>query len=980
MFHASGSRIWRNIPRLSQILSDPRKKVASAHVSLNTTEGMIQGPESTYPIHPTALDACFQLGIIAAHGGHTSKLKVALVPVLIDEMTVWHRSSNQAIGFATAESEFKGLRGVHSRIQLSTPSGQPIFEISNMRSVHYSGGEISTPNTKALRSPYSRLVWKPDITTLSSHHARKLFPAPVSAIEIETVFDKMDLISACMIMDIAGRVLPSFSGHPHLDRFKTWIQRMVKGNHAFIKKASTMTMDQCSAIMKDLSTELKDIVDVKHTLRIYNALPQIFQGTVTGFDVAFQDGNLERVYSSGLGISAAYPQLENLLDLLGHKNPSMKILEVGAGTGSATAVALSTLGGAEVDAKRYHRYVFTDVSSRFLQPAKEKFANFKDVTYQTFDFNQDPEHQQVNSGFDLVIASECFHSAVNVEKALSYVRRLLNPGGFLLMIETTRTMLGHGIAYGTFPDYWPADEKKDSPFLTRAEWKYNLQKSGFWDIDVELDDYAAPYTVASTILTCAVVPTTNSIPPEKPTLHIICSSSEDVIGQVLSQELIKGGVQPVIVSLCDADLPDGSRVIMTCNFGNHVLVDGTEADFLKIKHTVSRSSSILFITDGDVLRGRNPKAAVVTGLVRMLTTEDSLSRYGIFHLEENWTPTNDAIVRLIIEREARLQAGDLESEIAMNDGIAHVGRLLIDRDLNDRYRTMYASKPAITKKAMNPEEPVQVNFESLGLVSSIYMEPDRSIDGPLPDTWIEVDTKSIGLNWKDIASSAGKLDISYISMEFAGIVKTCGSLVKDFHPGDRVYGLALRKFGSRLRMQDTHARLMRQTDKFEEAATLPVVFGTAVYALLYLARLKQNETVLIESATGGLGLAMIQIAQSVGGHIYVTVGKEEKIDYLVKNCGIDRSHIFPSRAASNPEAMMRQTRSKGFNVIISSSNGNTMQETAQCLAKRGRFIDVGRVDVQEHKALTMNMFEKNATFSSFDFAKIIGEEPEFAGQ
>ncbi|PSN60891.1 KR-domain-containing protein [Corynespora cassiicola Philippines] len=155
---------------------------------------------------------------------------------------------------------------------------------------------------------------------------------------------------------------------------------------------------------------------------------------------------------------------------------------------------------------------------------------------------------------------------------------------------------------------------------------------------------------------------------------------------------------------------------------------------------------------------------------------------------------------------------------------------------------------------------------------------------------------------------------------------------------------------------------------------MPVVFGTAVYALFHLAQLEKNEKVLIQSAAGGLGLAVIQVAQSVGADIYVTMGTQTKMNYLAEYCGIDRSHVFSSRPASSTSAMMQATGSKRFDVMVSSSNGTIMQETARCLSNRGIFIHVGRVDVQSYTALAMNIFERNATFSSFDFAKIVEEE------
>lgn len=103
-----------------------------------------------------------------------------------------------------------------------------------------------------------------------------------------------------------------------------------------------------------------------------------------------------------------------------------------------------------------------------------------------------------------------------------------------------------------------------------------------------------------------------------------------------------------------------------------------------------------------------------------------------------------------------------------------------------------------------------------------------------------------------------------------------------------------------------------------------------------------------------------------------------KIRYLVEQCGITESHIFSSRSVASINDMMKATGYKGFDVVLSSSIGTMMQESARCLTKRGRFIDVGRVDVQDNHYLAMDIFGKNANFSSFDFAKTIDEEPAFA--
>jgi acyl transferase domain-containing protein/NADPH:quinone reductase-like Zn-dependent oxidoreductase len=979
-FSQAGLGYGPSFQGLSDVLSDPSKNIASAKVCLNTTKGMFTGPESQYVVHPASLDICFQLAIIAAHGGHTATFKTAYIPVLIDEMTVWPTAGHQAFGRAVADARFKGLRGAHARIQLFAEDKRPMVEITNLRSVQYVGGNAAEQNLAGLPNPYTRLVWKPDITTLSCAQARSLFPATVPAVTISHTLNLMDMTSAYMIAELAEK----YSGHrpenADLRRFLLWIKRTAASEEPLIQKACSMTtVDRVNAL-EQVRVTLENIVDVKHTMHIFDNIPDILAGRSTGVEVALQDDHLTELYTSGIGISAAYPQLGRVLDLLSHKNPSMKILEVGSGTGCATMIALNTLGGAEAEEKRYGEYVFTDISTRFLQPAQDRFVDFKDVAYRTLDFNRSPLSQGFTCDFDLIIASECLHTAEDVPQALRHVRELLKVGGHLLMLETTRTILGHGLAYGTFPSYWPMEEDKDSPFLTTEEWQRSLEQSGFSGIDLELDDYPAPFSIASTIMATALSTMSVDITVPASTVYIVSPSTEDLFGRTLASGLLDVGSRPIITSLDDADLPSGSRVILVTNIDAQPLIDNNESHFLRLKEVVSKSSSILFLTTGDIIRGTNPKASVVTGLVRMLTTEDSSSRYGVFHLEGDCDISDKALLKLVVDRESRLYAGDFEREIAVHNGVANICRLIVDRDLNERYRSIYSSPPAMIRRALHSAEPMSIGFETPGLLSTMYFKRDDTFDDPIPESWIEVQTKAIGLNWKDVAACSGKLDINYMSLEYAGVVTACGPRAQEFQIGDRVYGLALKKFGNVLRISARHARLMRPVDGFVEAATMPIVFCTAVYALLHLARLRRGESILIQSAAGGLGLAAIQIGRSVGAEIYVTTGTDTKTSYLAEKCDIDRMRIFSSRGVSDVGKMMQATKQKGFDVILSSSNGNTMQEVARCIARRGRFIDVGRVDVQNNNVMTMDFFERNASFSSFDLGKIIEEEPEFAAQ
>ena len=229
--------------------------------------------------------------------------------------------------------------------------------------------------------------------------------------------------------------------------------------------------------------------------------------------------------------------------------------------------------------------------------------------------------------------------------------------------------------------------------------------------------------------------------------------------------------------------------------------------------------------------------------------------------------------------------------------------------------------------------------------------------------------------WQDLAVAMGKFDWDYLSTECAGVVIRIGPSVRSFQVGDRVFGAAPGKMGNYVRASATALHVIPSTLNFGEVASIPVAYMTAIYALNHLARLHRGETVLIQSATGGLGLAAMRIARHLGAEIYATVGNEEKAQVLQGEFDIPKERIFSSRDVSACTKLMK-TSSRGVDVILCSAAGEYMREMLRCLAPAGRFIEVGRTDVLDRGEINLGVFERNATFSSFDLGLLNLQKPK----
>jgi len=149
----------------------------------------------------------------------------------------------------------------------------------------------------------------------------------------------------------------------------------------------------------------------------------------------------------------------------------------------------------------------------------------------------------------------------------------------------------------------------------------------------------------------------------------------------------------------------------------------------------------------------------------------------------------------------------------------------------------------------------------------------------------------------------------------------------------------------------------------EEAATIPVAYATSYYALFIRGQLKAGESVLIHAGSGGVGQAAITIALHIGCTVFTTVGTLEKREYLKKRFPqLTDRHIGNSRSTSFEELILTETQGRGVDVILNSLAEEKLQAGIRCLARNGRFLEIGKYDMSHDHPLGMSIFLKNITF------------------
>jgi NADPH:quinone reductase-like Zn-dependent oxidoreductase len=267
-----------------------------------------------------------------------------------------------------------------------------------------------------------------------------------------------------------------------------------------------------------------------------------------------------------------------------------------------------------------------------------------------------------------------------------------------------------------------------------------------------------------------------------------------------------------------------------------------------------------------------------------------------------------------------------------------------------------------------------------GNFESIKFRP-LELTPPGPEQ-IQIRTKAVSLNFRDLMIAMNMYPPtpgvpSIMGSDYAGEVLSCGEGVEDIKPGDEVMALSAGHFTpegalveeshfcSVFNVSSRQAVRKAENISFTEAACVPTVFLTSYYALHTVARLRRGERVLIHTATGGVGLAALQIARWLGAEVFATAGSEEK-RALLRSLGVE--HALDSRTTEFAARIMELTRGEGVDVILNTLAGEAAPKGLETLRAFGRFLQIDKQDIARGAALDLTPFKRGLSFSAIDLS------------
>ncbi|KAI4604125.1 Type I Iterative PKS [Pestalotiopsis sp. 9143b] len=407
-------------------------------------------------------------------------------------------------------------------------------------------------------------------------------------------------------------------------------------------------------------------------------------------------------------------------------------------------------------------------------------------------------------------------------------------------------------------------------------------------------------------------------------------------------------------------------------------------DMDRLRIVTDKANDLLWVTGANMLGSDpDPNLTLSNGLSRALMLEQPTLRWSVLDVGKqlNDPTTAKSVSENIVEALiARYEKDDCE--FISVDGLLHVSRYKPDFDVNSVFRQRLEPHTAkLEKQTLAEANPARLTISRPGVTDTMHFQQLREPGGEdaPAEGYVDIEVKSVSLNAKDVYAMSGRVETrnKTTAFDFSGVVTAVGP-GSPLKVGDRVVAYAPFHIATTARVPVGCVHPLLDHEDFNVVPTLLVAYATAIYALKDRAHLRKGETVLVHAGSGGFGVAAITLAQKMGATLYTTCGSQGKRDYLIKELGVPPSHIFNSRDSSFVQGIAEATGGRGVDVIINSLVGDLMHDSwEKCLADFGRFVEIGKRELIDAGRLDMRTFLRNVTFTAFDLSELFYAQDPF---
>jgi acyl transferase domain-containing protein/NADPH:quinone reductase-like Zn-dependent oxidoreductase/SAM-dependent methyltransferase len=746
----------------------------------------------------------------------------------------------------------------------------------------------------------------------------------------------------------------------------------------------------------ELATLLKEYpacsTELTLTGRCGRQFAKAMRGEIEPLELLFPDGSLSdiaKLYKDSPYFSFYNQLMQQVVSEAAIKLTvarPLRILEIGAGTGSATSYVLSQLPPERTE------YVFTDLSTLFLSKARETFAAYPFVSYRVLDIEKDPSQQGFDlHSFDVVIAANVLHATADLAQTLENIQTLLCPEGLLLLLEATRPLRFTDMIVGLTEGWWRFTDKEirsSHALLSEEKWRELLSARGFSEVAISPERDGSDVLSNQKLILARgphAVPKSEAAPAKRGKWLVIGDGSG--AGSSLEKVLKSRGEECTFVS----SGTDFERLLAECRDESPLdevvyLLPISDAsissdEWQMVKQNIRTGCETLLhlvsaLVSGGTSRAKNLR--IVTRGAQPVDSETSLAQLHqspiaalsktialeypelhCTHVDLDPVGTDDEIEELLAE---------------FSDSDDNKERLIAFRGQR-RFVTRLVQSDAVSREALKAQgedlkRPYQLTISSPGVLDNLCLNVSERRAPEKGE--VEIEVLATGLGFRDVLIALGQYPgaSQTFGYECAGKIVRVGPDAAPFHVGQRVIAVGPGSFDSFLTISTDQIAPVPQPLCYEEAATIPSAFLTAHYALCRLAGISASDKVLIHAAAGGVGLAAVQLAQCAGAEIFATAGTPEKRAYL-KSLGV--AHVMDSRSLDFAREIMDITGGRGVDVVLNCLAGGFIEKSFSVLAVNGRFLEIGKTGIWDESQVAQ--LNRNLSYFQIDLAGEFEKSP-----
>ena len=534
--------------------------------------------------------------------------------------------------------------------------------------------------------------------------------------------------------------------------------------------------------------------------------------------------------------------------------------------------------------------------------------------------------------------------------------------------------------FGMTPGWWAFsddDLRLDYPLISSRQWNEVLSQAGFGLVETfNPHGPNCKLEPANSLIVAQADP----IPQSQEDSQAWIVIGEDSKAQRLHEGLIARNQESRLVSWCgEPRKPERNSPLITADDftkrrlnilmfwprtsddadnAPDIALQGCEFILDVVQTIVPQASAcafrprLVFLTEGvqaidDRIQTESPAEGALLGFVRSLSIEQPEWTIQTIDLDRQSADTSLAacIDELLLESS--------ESEVAFRDGERRVRRLV---ELDPVHLS------ATSMQVLTISRRGTLDGLKLSTVPARSLKPDE----------ILVDVAASGLNFRDVLNVLGIYPGQpALGAECTGTVRQLGSAVTNLQIGDRVAVVAPNTCCNQLIVAAELAVPIPASLSLTEAATVPIAFLTAWFALENKAALRTGQRVLIHSATGGVGQAAVQIATAIGAEIFGTASAAKR-DYLRTSLKLD--HIYNSRKQGFAQAILEDTKQQGVDVLLNTLGDEFVDENLERLAANGLYVDLSKPQpgIREHIARQ----RPDVKYIAIDLVEYLEEHPQ----